>query len=151
MAAADFPDTLADVLAGIQRLVRRALRPGLPGPGLRGAQIELLALAATRPGIRVSVAAKELYLAGNSVSTLVNQLTEAGFLTRETDPDDRRSARLLPTAEGEARLAIWRARRGELVRRQVAHLSEDDQAALRAALPALRHLAQRLHEEVEGT
>lgn len=151
MVTTELSDALTDVLAGIQRLIRRRLRRGLAGPRLRGAQIELLALVAARPGIRVSVAAKELYLAGNSVSTLVNQLTTGGLLTRETDPDDRRSARLVPTEEGAARLADWRARRSELVRQQVAGLSDDDQAALRAALPALRTLAQRLHEEVEGT
>ncbi len=151
MAGPDFADPLADLLAGIQRLVRRRLRRELTGPRLRGAQTELLALAATRPGIRVSEAARELYLAGNSVSTLVNQLTAAGLLVRETDPDDRRSARLAPTPEGGARLTAWRERRSELVREQVGRLSHQDQAALRAALPALRALAQCLHEEVEGT
>lgn len=151
MAATDFPDALADVLSGIQRLIRRRLRQGLTGPRLRGAQTELLRLVAARPGIRVSDAAKELYLAGNSVSTLVNQLTTAGLLTRETDPEDRRSALLAPTPQALARLEYWQARRTELVRRQVAGLSEDDRAALEAALPALRRLAQHLHEEVEET
>jgi DNA-binding MarR family transcriptional regulator len=151
VAGSELSDALADVLAGIQRPLRRRLRRELLGPRLRGAQIDLLKLVASRPGIRVSVAAKELYLAGNSVSTLVNQLTADGLLVRETDPADRRSARLLPTPEGAARLAYWRARRSELLGQQLARLTEDDQAALRAALPALRTLAQRLHEEVEGT
>ncbi|MDI5966791.1 MarR family winged helix-turn-helix transcriptional regulator [Streptomyces sp. SL13] len=151
MTTAELPSGLAEVLAGIQRLVRRRVRRDVAGPRLRGAQTELLALVAERPGIGVSAAAKELYLAGNSVSTLVNQLTAAGLLSRGTDPGDRRSALLRPTADGLARLADWRARRGELVARQVAAMSGADQALLAAALPALRRLAQRLHEEVEGT
>ncbi|GAA1788893.1 hypothetical protein GCM10009682_08690 [Luedemannella flava] len=39
-------------------------------------------------GIGVPAAARELRLAGNPVSTLINQLTEAGHLCRETDPAD---------------------------------------------------------------
>ncbi|MEV4091028.1 MarR family winged helix-turn-helix transcriptional regulator [Streptosporangium saharense] len=149
MSEADFSGALADVLAGIQRLVRRRLRHGMTGPRLRGAQVELLRLVVARPGIGVSAAAKELYLAGNSVSTLVNQLTKAGLLRRETGQDDRRSARLLPTDEARERLRVWQERRAALVREQVERLGEDDRAALAAALPVLRRLAEGLHEEVE--
>ncbi|MCQ4083788.1 MarR family transcriptional regulator [Streptomyces sp. RB6PN25] len=145
----ELPDTLADVLIGIQRLIRRRLRRGLEGPRLRGAQIELLRLVAARPGVRVSAAAKELYLAGNSVSTLVNQLTKEGLLVRETDPGDRRSALLHPTPQATDRMKAWDERRSALVREQVQRLSDDDRAALAAAIPALRRLATNLREEVE--
>ncbi|MCD7445548.1 MarR family transcriptional regulator [Streptomyces lincolnensis] len=146
-----FPEELADALVAVQRLIRRRLRPQMSDPRLRGAEVELLRLVVTRPGIRVSDAAKELYLAGNSVSTLVNQLAREGYLTRETDPADRRAARLLPTPAAEARLGEWRRRRADLVGRQLARLAEADQEALRAALPALRQLAVNLHEEAEDS
>jgi len=143
-----FPDELIDALIGVQRLVRRRLRPQI-APQLRGAEVELLRLVVTRPGVGISDAAKELYLAGNSVSTLVNQLSRQGYLVRETDPADRRAARLMPTPAAEARLAEWRKRRGELVRDGLSGLDEADREALRAALPALRKLAENLHEEAE--
>ncbi|MEW2495383.1 MULTISPECIES: MarR family transcriptional regulator [Streptomyces] len=143
----NFADDLANALVGVQRLIRRRLRRGTTGPRLRGAEVELLRLVAERPGIGVSDAAKELYLAGNSVSTLVNRLAKDGYLLRETDPADRRAARLLPTAAAEARLRDWRERRTALVRGQVARLDEVDRKALEAALPALRKLAENLHEE----
>ena len=146
-----FPEELADALVAVQRLIRRRLRPQMSDPRLRGAEVELLRLVVTRPGIRISDAAKELYLAGNSVSTLVNQLAREGYLTRETDPADRRAARLLPTPAAEARLGEWRRRRADLVGRQLARLAEADQEALRAALPALRQLAVNLHEEAEDS
>ncbi|MFF3743866.1 MarR family winged helix-turn-helix transcriptional regulator [Streptomyces kronopolitis] len=151
MAAGEFPDSLAEVLAGVQRLIRRRLRAGLTAPRLRGAEVELLRLVADRPGIRVSAAARELCLAGNSVSTLVNQLGRAGFLRRETAADDRRSALLYPTPEARSRLHDWETRRSALVSEQLARLPEADRAALAAALPALRRLADNLHEEAEGT
>ncbi|GAA3996968.1 MarR family winged helix-turn-helix transcriptional regulator [Streptomyces sp. NBC_01352] len=144
-----FPEELADALVGVQRLIRRRLRRDMPDPRLRGAEVELLRLVVDRPGIGISDAAKELYLAGNSVSTLVNQLSRQGYLVRETDPADRRAARLLPTPAAEARLSEWRRRRADLVRRQVARLDAADREALYAAIPALRELAVNLHEEAE--
>ncbi|MCX4767589.1 MarR family transcriptional regulator [Streptomyces sp. NBC_01275] len=146
-----FPEELADALVGVQRLLRRRLRAGLTVPRLRGAEVELLRLVEARPGIGVSDAAKELYLAGNSVSTLVNQLVKDGYLVRETDPADRRAARLLLTEAAQARLRAWKERRAALVRGQVARLDAADQEALRAALPALRTLAVNLHEEAEDS
>lgn len=151
MESESFPEELADALAGVQRLIRRRLRRGMTAPRLRGAEVELLRLIVARPGIRVSEAAKELYLAGNSVSTLVNQLVRDGYAIRETDPADRRAALLVPTPAADARLRDWRQRRAALVRRQVARLDQADRAALEAALPALRKLAANLHEEAEET
>ncbi|MFI6493091.1 MarR family winged helix-turn-helix transcriptional regulator [Streptomyces sp. NPDC050564] len=151
MESESLSEELADTLAGVQRLIRRRLRSGMTAPRLRGAEVELLRLVVARPGIRVSEAAKELYLAGNSVSTLVNQLVRDGYVIRETDPADRRAALLLPTPAADARLRDWRQRRAALVRRQMARLDEADRAALEAALPALRKLAANLHEEAEET
>jgi DNA-binding MarR family transcriptional regulator len=144
-----FPEELADALVGVQRLIRRRLRREMAAPQLRGAEVELLRLVVTRPGIGISDAAKNLYLASNSVSTLVNRLATEGYLIRETDPADRRAARLVPTPAARTRLRAWRTRRADLVREQVARLDEADRAALRAAIPALRTLAVHLHEEAE--
>ncbi|MGV9566792.1 MarR family winged helix-turn-helix transcriptional regulator [Streptomyces sp. NPDC003480] len=149
MESENFADDLSTALVAVQRLIRRRLRSGVGAPRLRGAEVELLRLVVARPGIGVSDAARELYLAGNSVSTLVNQLAREGYLIRETDPADRRAARLLPTEAAETRLRDWRERRTALVRRQVARLDDEDRKALEAALPALRKLAENLHEETE--
>ncbi|MFG2556017.1 MarR family winged helix-turn-helix transcriptional regulator [Streptomyces sp. NPDC048581] len=149
MADESFPEELADALVGVQRLIRRRLRREMPDPRLRSAEVELLRLVAERPGIGISDAAKELYLAGNSVSTLVNQLARQGYLVRETDPADRRAARLLPTPAAEARLSEWRRRRADLVRNRLSRLDEADRETLLAAVPALRRLADTLREEDE--
>lgn len=145
-----FPAELTDALVGIQRLIRRRLRGGLTGPRLRGAEVELLRLVESRPGVGVSEAAKELHLASNSVSTLVNQLVRDEYLVRETDPADRRAARLRLTGAAEKRLEDWHRRRAELVGGRLARLDGADHDALRAALPALRRLADLLHEDSEA-
>ncbi|MEU1425008.1 MarR family transcriptional regulator [Kitasatospora sp. NPDC005751] len=144
-------DEFSTLLVGIQRLVRRRLREGLTEPRLRGAQVELLRLVADSPGLRVSDAAAELCLAGNSVSTLVNQLVALGLLRREVDPADRRAALLHVTDEAVERLAAWRARRSALVGEVVAGLSAEERTALDAALPALRGVAAGLRARPETT
>ncbi|MGV9350370.1 MarR family winged helix-turn-helix transcriptional regulator [Streptomyces spiralis] len=144
-----YAEELADALVGVLRPIRRRLRAGLTVPRLRGAEVELLRLVEARPGIGVSEAAKELHLAGNSVSTLVNRLVRDGQLVRETDPADRRAARLLLTEAAGARLRDWRERRAALVRRQVDRLDQADRDALSAAIPALRRLADNLREEAD--
>jgi len=134
-------DALAEQLNGVRRVLRRQLRAGLSGPAMPGSQVELLRLVESTPGIGVSAAAAQLHLAGNSVSTLVNQLTEAGLLRRERDPADRRSARLLLTDAAAARLDAWRAARISLLAEALDELAEDERQALAAALPALARLS----------
>jgi DNA-binding MarR family transcriptional regulator len=143
------PSELENVLAGLNRLIRRRLRAGLQFPRLRGAEVELLLLVRAHPDLRVSEAAKELGLAGNSVSTLVKGLVELGMLERSADPGDGRATLLHITAEAENRLQEWADRRSVLVRGHIERLSEVDRAALDAALPALRALSASLHEEAE--
>ncbi|WP_329569768.1 MarR family winged helix-turn-helix transcriptional regulator [Kitasatospora sp. NBC_01266] len=137
-------DEFSTVLVGITRLVRRRLRQELTVPRLRGAQVELLRLVAANPGLRVSAAAKELCLAGNSVSTLVNQLVAEGLLLREVDPADRRAALLRVTPAAAERLDSWSAKRKALVGELLAELPAGDREALAAALPAMRRLAAGL-------
>ena len=128
-------------LNGLRRVVRRRLRVDLPGPALTGSQVELLRVVEATPGIGVAAAARAMHLAGNSVSALVYQLVDAGYLRRETDPADRRAAQLHLTPAAHSRLGAWRASRGELVGEALAQLSTADRATIVRALPALRRLA----------
>lgn len=139
-------DELMRLVTGLRRLVRRRLRTDLPGPRLRGAQVELLQIVEAQPEIGVAAAARELHLAGNTVSTLVNQLVDAGMLRRESDPDDRRAACLLLTDAAGARLSWWRDARTRLVGEALERLPAHDREALGAALPALRNLLDEMGE-----
>lgn len=111
---------------------------------MRGAQIELLRVASDQPGIGVAAAARELHLAANSVSTLVNQFTDLGMLVRETDPADRRAIRLYPTDVAVTRMREWRTARAELVGAGIAVMSPAERAAIAAVLPVLRTLLTNL-------
>jgi DNA-binding MarR family transcriptional regulator len=138
-------DELMTVTMAVRRLVRRRLREEVP-PRLRPAQVELMGVVSRRPGISVAAAARELHLADNSVSTLVNQLLTEGMLRRETDPRDRRAVRLELTPAARRHLADWRARRARLVGARIEAMSQEDRAAIAAALPALGRLLDGLRE-----
>lgn len=136
---------LMSVNTAMRRLVRRRLREQVP-PRLRPAQVELLVVVGSHPGISVAAAARELHLADNSVSTLVNQLLAAGMLRRETDPDDRRAVRLELTPDARRHLTDWRDRRARMVGARIEELTEEDRTAIAAALPALGRLLASLRE-----
>ncbi|GGM85578.1 MarR family winged helix-turn-helix transcriptional regulator [Dactylosporangium sucinum] len=142
-------DGLAERLNAVRRVLRRRLRAGLARPPFTGSQVELLKHVEAVPGVGVGAAAQALHLAGNSVSTLVNQLTRDGLLTRERDPGDGRTARLFLTPLAADRLRTWRAARGELLAKALAELTEDERRVLAGALPVLDRLAGAL-EKTEG-
>jgi DNA-binding MarR family transcriptional regulator len=133
-------DELMATVGALRRLVRRRLRQVVPGPPLRGAQLELMRVIEQQPGIGIAPAARVLHLAANTVSTLVDQLIDLGMVVRDTDPDDRRAARLWLTDSATQRLAAGRQARMQLMARVVAGLSVAERDALAGALPALRAL-----------
>ncbi|GAA3855777.1 MarR family transcriptional regulator [Amycolatopsis tucumanensis] len=143
----ELAENLMTTTAALRRVVRRRVRDTLPHAPLRPAQVELLRVVHEHPGIGVAAAARALHLAGNSVSTLVNQLVDAGLLDRHVDPDDRRAARLELTAAARARLANWRRTRTGFVADAIATLPAKDRDAIEAALPALGRLIAAIQEE----
>jgi DNA-binding MarR family transcriptional regulator len=137
-------DELMATVGALRRLVRRRLRQVVAGPPLRGAQLELMRVIEQHPGIGIAPAARALHLAANTVSTLVDQLIDLRMLVRDTDPGDRRAARLWLTEAANQRLAAGRQARMELMARVVAGLSAAEREALAQALPALRALLAAL-------
>jgi DNA-binding MarR family transcriptional regulator len=135
---------LLSAISAVHRTARRAVRQAWQAEPLPTAQVELLRLAAARPGISVTEAAQELRLAPNTVSTLVGRLTAQGLLRRERTHPDGRAVRLAVTGKAQRRLKDWRDLRGELAQAAIAQLDPADQDTLASAAPALRRLAERL-------
>jgi DNA-binding MarR family transcriptional regulator len=71
---------------------------------------------------------------------LVNRLEEHGWAARSADPSDGRATLVMITDAGRARLHAHREERSLRIAEALALLDAADQAALHAALPALRHL-----------
>jgi DNA-binding MarR family transcriptional regulator len=146
---AGIAEPLVEALSSFRRSVRRAAGRPWPVADLSGSQAELVRLVRREPGIPVSAAAQRLSLAGNTVSTLVGQLVDAGLLQRAVDPADRRVARLTVTPAARRRIEGWRDRRIERVTEGLARLDPADRSVLETAIPVLDRLAGVL-QDIEG-
>jgi DNA-binding MarR family transcriptional regulator len=137
---------LLESLGRIRRQARRRL--GRPGPlaSLSTAQLELVRVVRRAPGISVGLAAAELGVAANTVSTLVGALQQADIVRRGADPEDRRTARLYLTPAAKRRVERWRDERAAVVADAIGTLSERDRRAIVAALPALAAVAAAMGE-----
>jgi DNA-binding MarR family transcriptional regulator len=137
---------LLAALGAVHRAARQAVRGSAYAEPLPPARSELLRLTARRPGISVAEAAQELRLAPNSVSTMVSKLAADGLLSRDRAAADGRSVRLTVTGKGAARVEQWRDIRAELAGPALERLPASDRRAIRAAVPALARLAERMEE-----
>lgn len=146
LAAEEIAAHLVRAVWQIRRVVRRRVPRRLDDPALSPAQVELLGLVYERPGVCVKDAAGALRLRPNTVSTLVNQLVDAGLLRRGRAASDQRLARLELTGAA-TRLAATRFDEGtRLLAGGVERLSARERRILAAALPVVDRLITILDE-----
>jgi len=144
MAAAE---DLLDALSGLRRAVRRTAGRPAELADLTGAQLELVRLVRRSPGLSIADAARELRVAPNTISTLVRQLADAGFVSREVDEADRRVARLRLEPAMQRKVEAWRDRRVEAIEQALAGLPELERRRLESAIPTLLRLGAGVEEE----
>jgi DNA-binding MarR family transcriptional regulator len=144
---ATLADELIEVTGPLHRALRRRLRRQMPSGDMPQARTELLGVIDRRPGVRVLEAASELRLAPNSVSTMVNQLVEAGLIRRDRDPKDLRSVCLYLTDQGLQMRTARRSLRRQSLRRAVERLDPADRRKIEEAMPSLRRLVSSLEAE----
>jgi DNA-binding MarR family transcriptional regulator len=136
----DAPDPLA--LAGelrpvLLRLARELRRETLQGmtPG----QATVLARIREAPGIGVRRLAELEGVSAPNISSLIDRLERAGFVTRHPVPDRRRIG-LSATAEGVRVLERVRSLRTAWLAARLARLSRGELTRVAAALDALRRV-----------
>ena len=132
---------LADVISRLRRAMRRAARAADPGGNLSVAQLELLSCLAENPGARPGQLARMLRIAPSSEATLASGLRRAGLITRSGGENDRRTASLSLTMDGEAAVTRWQQVNERLLRSALTELPPASRDVVAAALPALRDLA----------
>jgi DNA-binding MarR family transcriptional regulator len=133
-------EVAADLRLLLMRLVRRLRQEAssdLSGP-LTSA---LAAIESGGPLTLGELAARES-VKPPGVTRMVTTLAQAGLVVREPDPQDRRVARVRITTAGKRLLQRSRTRKTAYLTRKVHRLSQDDRAALRAAMPVLRKLLE---------
>ena len=111
---------LTDVVTRLRRALRSSIRTDYPWESLPMAQVELLQTLAAAP-LRVGELAARQRLAPNTVSGLVGKLLEAGFVDRQADPGDRRTARIALTEAGQQQLLDWQQAHERRIANALAH------------------------------
>ncbi|WP_051941071.1 MarR family winged helix-turn-helix transcriptional regulator [Phaeacidiphilus oryzae] len=137
---------LTDVVTRLRRALRSSIRTDYPWESLPMAQVELLQTLAAGP-LRVGELATRQRLAPNTVSGLIGKLLEAGFVDRQNDPGDRRTARIALTPAGERQLADWQQAHERRLAGALDTLAAADREAVVRAIPGLELLAAALGEE----
>lgn len=141
MSAPTSQDVPNRLFLTIGRLSRSLRQGGVPGPG-HGA-VSALAVLNHCGQLRLGDLAAKEGVAAATMSRIVASLVDAGYVTRERDPLDRRAWLAEATDAGRELLLEVRAKRvGELGRR-LDQLAPEQREALDAALPALEALLDR--------
>ncbi|MEU9130886.1 MarR family transcriptional regulator [Kitasatospora sp. NPDC048540] len=134
---------LTDVITRLRRALRSSIRTDYPWESLPMAQVELLQTLAAAP-LRVGELAERQRLAPNTVSGLIGKLLDAGFVDRQADPGDRRTARIALTEAGHRQLHDWRQAHERRLADALESLSPENRDAVMLALPGLEQLARSL-------
>jgi DNA-binding MarR family transcriptional regulator len=129
----------ADVAAGLERLL--ALIRWLSPPGLSLTTAATLATLERSGPCRLTALAAREGVTQPAMTQLVGRLEESGLAVRGADPADGRVVHVQITDAGRELLARRRAARAERLSGLLARLSQADQDALAAALPAIEALA----------
>jgi DNA-binding MarR family transcriptional regulator len=123
------------------------LRQSREPAGLSASGLSALSRLDALGSLRITELAELEQLTQPGMTTLINRLEDAGLATREPDPDDRRAVRVTITPAGAGRVLENRDARAARLLTRIQQLSDDDQAALAAALPALRAFATNPTEQ----
>ncbi|MGK4583895.1 MarR family winged helix-turn-helix transcriptional regulator [Kitasatospora sp. HPMI-4] len=142
-AAIERAQRLTDVITRLRRALRSSIRTEYPWESLPMAQVELLQTLAAAP-LRVGELAARQRLAPNTVSGLVGKLLEAGFVDRQADPGDRRTARIALTEAGHQQLRDWQRAHERRMADALESLTQADREAVMGAIPGLEQLAKAL-------
>ncbi len=123
----------------IPRLVRTLRRdnPSGLGPG----SLSTLATVVRFGPIRLGDLAAREGIAPPTLSRIMTNLEEAGYLTRTPDPTDGRASRAEPTELAVELISGTKSSRAEVLRARMQALPAEDRAALLRALPVLETLA----------
>ncbi|WP_020664402.1 MarR family winged helix-turn-helix transcriptional regulator [Amycolatopsis benzoatilytica] len=138
MTLSPVQDVTGRLYLAVGRLSRSLRQAGAPGPG--HGSISALATLVHSGELRLGDLAAKEGVAAATMSRIVATLVEAGYVTREPDPADRRAWLARATEEGERLVSGVRSTRVQELNRRLDRLTPEARAALIAALPALEAL-----------
>jgi DNA-binding MarR family transcriptional regulator len=130
-----------DLRTEIARLAYH-LRTPATRSGITPTRLAALAALTRYPeGVRQGDLAELMNISAPSMTRLVEILEEAGWVERRRDPHDQRCLLLVLSPEGRKTIDTVRDEAATQLSSELADLTADERAALAAAVPVLRKLA----------
>jgi DNA-binding MarR family transcriptional regulator len=133
------PVSVANRLRPVLLKLNRELRREIHSLGVTGGQVSLLALIRREPGIGVRELAARERMSAPGMSKYVTRLEAAGLVAR-ADLPDRRRVGLALTSDGHRVLRSVRSRRTAWLAERLRGLSDEELAAIDAAVAPLTRL-----------
>ena len=130
-------ESLADLILGSARAMRRRWAAGLAPWGLSPHQARALRVVARSEPTRMGVVAEHQRIAPRSATEVLDGLQERGLVRRLADPADRRAVLVELTDEGRALLAEVDAARDRESAAYLAALTKREQGDLARLLRKL--------------
>jgi DNA-binding MarR family transcriptional regulator len=150
-AEADLTGLAAEVRTEVARLAYH-LRTPATRSGITPTRLAALAALARHPdGLRQGDLAELMNISAPSMTRLVEIMCEAGWVDRARDPEDGRALVLVLSQVGEQTLDKLRLESASVLSIELADLTAAERAALEAAVPVLRKLADRHVESPRGS
>jgi DNA-binding MarR family transcriptional regulator len=134
------PVAVANRLRPVLLKLNRHLRREIHSLGLTGGQASLLFTIQRRPGIGVRELANLERMSAPGMSKYVGRLEAAGLVARDPSGQDRRRVGLRITPEAERVLRSVKSRRTAWLASRLRGLSDDELAAVDAAIEPLQEL-----------
>ncbi|MDL2404996.1 MarR family transcriptional regulator [Rhizobium calliandrae] len=134
---------LAEALRPALHRLYRQLRREVEDPGISPLHALLLVAILRQPGIGVAELARLEKLRGPTISGHIKAMEREGLVTRAPpDPKDRRRSSLIVTDKGRALIKDMKQRRTDWLAFELAKLSPEARAAIRAAVGPLGDIGQ---------
>jgi DNA-binding MarR family transcriptional regulator len=133
-------ETAARLRLAVTRLARRLRQQS--AAGLSPSQTSALSSIENHGPLTPSELADLERVQRPTITRVLGTLTEAGLITREPDPTDRRTARVAVTREGAAVLARGRSRKTAYLARGLRGLEPQDLATLERAATLIEQLLE---------
>lgn len=142
MSTAPVAELAGGLRTAVNRLAHALRRPAID-QGVTPTRLTLLATLEQHGPLRPGDLAARMNISPASMSRLTEALEQGQWVTRDPDPADRRACLLRLSEHGQATLAHLRQENDSDLATDISALTDQERAALAAALPVLTTLAER--------
>lgn len=141
MGEGETRDVAARLHSASIRLLR-TLRREDDGSGLSAPRLSALSVVVFGGPVSLAELAEAEQVRPPTMSRIVDALVQRGFVTREPAPGDRRSVRIMATADGISLLQAGRERRVHALIRRLGRLADSERRALARGVEILERVAR---------